>query len=150
MAVTNVAMFLHISTGKLARLNSCFQENTKLWNLFKVTRKSMKNVLSRFQTNCCYVIMLTKKKSLKTGNLSSPVSRSSQLKLYWKIIFSKFCENVWEYKWMNFWFTKMHMWCFAQFGTIFVEFKKCEKRPWRSITFSKVAGLYVKEFYLNM
>ena len=32
----------------------------------------------------------------------------------------------------------------------FVEFKKCEKRPWRSITLSKVAGLYVKEFYLNM
>ena len=30
---------------------------------------------------------------------------------------------------------------FSRFGT-FVQFKICEKHPWRNVTFSKVAGLH--------
>ena len=34
-----------------------------------------------------------------------------------------------------------NLWCFAQFSTI-LQFKKREKHPWRSVTFSKAAGLF--------
>ena len=33
-----------------------------------------------------------------------------------------------------------YMWCVARFVP-FVQFKKREKHPWRSVNFSKVAGL---------
>ena len=33
---------------------------------------------------------------------------------------------------------------FARFGTIFVQIKKRLKHPWRSVTYSKVAGLSLR------
>ena len=53
-----------------------------------------------------------------------------------------FCE-IFLLKVVNYFCKKIHMWCFARFGT-FVQFKKREKHPWRSVIFSKVAGFLLK------
>ena len=53
-----------------------------------------------------------------------------------------FCE-IFLLKAVNYFCKKIHMWCFARFGT-FVQFKKREKHPWRSVIFSKVAGFLLK------
>ena len=93
--------------------------------------------------------------SIKSVPVSPPSSRflchSSTIVRRQCCAFKSFRNPHWNLKnteskygktWLCIIYVCMYMWCVARFGSIcaFVQFRKRKKHPWRSVTFSKVAG----------